>query len=58
MPLGIKVASAFFFVYAAVGLIWGFSYWYLIGVVITISLFLPSVGKAPTLPSPASGGGK
>ena len=31
MPLGIKVASAFFFVYATVGLIWGFSYWYLIG---------------------------
>src|SRR5438876_7525994 len=27
-----------------------------IGVVITISLFLPGVGKAPTLPSPASGG--
>ena len=31
MPLGIKVASTFFFVYAAVGLIWGLSYWYLIG---------------------------
>jgi len=110
MPFGIKVASAFFFIYAAVGLIWGFSYWYLIGqphiswplvgfylvvallfvwvgrnlhrgrtvlwigrilgvlailggfnaigVVITIALFLPGVGKAPTLPSPASGGGK
>ena len=31
MPLGIKVASAFFYVYAAIGLTWGFSYWYLIG---------------------------
>jgi hypothetical protein len=29
--LGIKVASAFFFIYAAIGLVWGFSYWYLIG---------------------------
>ena len=132
MPLGIKVASAFFYVYAAIGLTWGFSYWYLIGqphiswplvgfylvvallfvwvgrnlhrgrtvfwigrilgvlailggfnaiggsslvtshpgirvlliaklaigVVITISLLLPGARRAPTLPSPASGGGK
>ena len=132
MPLGIKVASAFFYVYAAIGLTWGFSYWYLIGqphiswplvgfylvvallfvwvgrnlhrgrtvfwigrilgvlailggfnaiggsslvtshpgirvlliaklaigVVITISLLLPGAGRAPTLPSPASGEGK
>lgn len=31
MPFGIKIAAAFFYVYAAVGLVWGFSYWYLIG---------------------------
>lgn len=31
MPLGIKIAAALFYVYAAVGLVWGFSYWYLIG---------------------------
>lgn len=132
MPLGIKVASAFFVIYAAISLVWGFSYFYLIGqsriawrvavfflgvaiayvwvglnlhrgttllwigrilgllaivgglssfgnhslitdhpgivalviariligVVITISLFLPGVGRAPTPPSPAGRGGK
>jgi len=31
MPFGIQLASAFFYCYAAVGLVWGFSYWYLIG---------------------------
>jgi hypothetical protein len=31
MPFGVKVASASFYVYAAVGLVWGFGYWYLIG---------------------------
>jgi hypothetical protein len=31
MPIGIKVASAFLYAYAAVGLVWGFGYWYLIG---------------------------
>jgi hypothetical protein len=31
MAFGIQVASAFFFIYAAISLVWGFSYWYLIG---------------------------
>jgi len=31
MPIGISVASAFFNLYASLGLVWGFSYWYLIG---------------------------
>ncbi|MDQ6711929.1 MAG: hypothetical protein M3Z28_01905 [Candidatus Dormibacteraeota bacterium] len=31
MPFGIKVASSSFYVYAAISLVWGFGYWYLIG---------------------------
>src|SRR5438105_12049790 len=31
MPFGVKAASAGFFVYAAISLAWGFTYWYLIG---------------------------
>lgn len=132
MPRGIKMASAFFVIWAAISLVWGFGYFYLIGqssiavpvaafflgvaiayvwvgrnlhrgttvlwigrilcvlailgrlssignrslvtnhpgilahliarivigVVITVSLFLPGVRRVPTLPSPARVGGK
>jgi hypothetical protein len=31
MSVGIKIASVFFYIYAAISLVWGFSYWYLVG---------------------------